>query len=336
MTSDQTAVADLSNRDFGRQILLGALAADSIAMPVHWYYNQAAIENDFGLIDQYHAPKREHPDSILWRSEYQPLNEKGDILRDQAQYWGQRGVHYHQFLEAGENTLNAQLALELFTMVRRTGHYDPERWLDFYVDFMLTPGRHRDTYVEEYHRHFFANYASGRKPINCGVRDIHIGGLVPVPALVAALGPRHPDIREIVQTHVALTHKDNEVLQAADAVVQILASVSRGEPLREAILDRASPWISRAKIKKWETAPDRVVIGGILSSACYIPDAFPAALFLAYRHAGRPADGICSNAQCGGDSCHRGAVLGALLATTGPLPETFIRGLSAAKHVNDD
>lgn len=336
MTGNEATAANLSMQEFGRRVLLGSLAADSVAMPVHWYYNQAAIEQDFGLIDQYHAPKREHPDSILWRSEYQPLNEKGDILREQAQYWGQRGIHYHQFLEAGENTLNAQLALELFCMVQRAGHYDPERWLDHYVEFMLTPGRHRDTYVEEYHRHFFANYASGRKPINCGVRDIHIGGLVPVPALVAALGPRHPDIREIVQTHVALTHKDAEVLQAADTVVQILSAVSRGENLREAILDRASPWISRAKIKKWETAPDRAVIGGILSSACYIPDAFPAALFLAYRHAGRPAVGICSNAQCGGDSCHRGAVLGALLATTAPLPETLICGLAAAKHIQDD
>lgn len=336
MTNKPLPIADLSPQAFGHQILLGALAADSVAMPVHWYYNQAAIERDFGLIDRYHAPKQQHPDSILWRSEYTPLNEKGDILREQAAYWGKRGVHYHQFLEAGDNTLNAQLATELFVLLRRAGHYDPERWLDHYVAFMLTPGRHRDTYVEEYHRHFFANYASGRKPINCGVRDIHIGGLVPVPALVAALGPRHPDLRDIVQTHVALTHKDREVLDAADALVKIFAVVSRGADLRETILDEAPAWISRAKLRDWEDAPDRVLVGSILSSACYIPDAFPAALALAYRHAGRPADGICSNAQCGGDSCHRGAVVGSLLAATGHLPETFVSGLTAADSILPD
>ena len=326
-------IENLSDISFGKQILLGAMVADSVAMPVHWYYNQSAIERDFGILDSYHSPKKIHPDSILWRSEYKPLNADGDILREQAQYWGKRGVHYHQFLTAGENTLNSLLAIELFELVQRSGHYDSTRWLDHYVNFMLTPQKHNDTYVEEYHRHFFTNYASGRKPINCGVRDIHIGGLVAVPALIAAIGPRHPDIREIVQSHVSLTHKDNDVLDAADVLVRILASVSLGADLREVILDEASQWISRAKIARWEDYPDRVVIGGMLSSACYIPDAFPAALFLAYRHAGKPANGICSNAQCGGDSCHRGSVVGSLLAATSPLPQSLIDGLIAAPRI---
>ena len=324
---------DISASSFGKQILLGAMVADSIAMPVHWYYNQSAIERDFGKLDSYHPPKKIHPDSILWRSEYKPLNADGDILREQAQYWGKRGVHYHQFLNAGENTLNSLLAIELFELVRRSGHYDATRWLDHYVNFMLTPGKHNDTYVEEYHRHFFTNYASGRKPINCGVRDIHIGGLVAVPALIAAIGPRHPDIREIVQTHVSLTHKDHEVLTAADVLVRILANISRGADLRESILEEASQWVSKAKIARWKDHPDRVVVGGILSPACYIPDAFPAALFLAYRHAGKPANGICSNAQCGGDSCHRGSVVGSLLAATSPLPKSLVDGLVATPRI---
>jgi len=126
------------------------------------------------------------------------------------------------------------------------------------------------------------------------------------------------------------------VLAAADVVVRILAAVSRGADLRETILDEAPAWISAAKLKKWEAAPDRIVIGGILSSACYIPDAFPAALFLAYRHAGRPADGICSNAQCGGDSCHRGSVVGSLLGATAPLPERLFTGLANASRVTGD
>ena len=322
-----------SEISFGQQVFLGALVADSIAMPVHWYYNQSAIERDYGILDAYQSPKKTHPDSILWRSEYKPLNADGDILREQSQYWGRRGVHYHQFLEAGENTLNSLLSIELFEMVRRSGHYDSTRWLDHYINFMLTPGKHNDTYVEEYHRHFFTNYSSGRKPINCGVRDIHIGGLTPVPALIAALGPRHPDIREIVQKHIALTHKDNDVLAAGDAIVRILAAVSIGASLQEAILDEASQWISKAKINRWADRPDRVVVGGILSSACYIPDAFPAALFLSYRHAHKAANGICSNAQCGGDSCHRGSVIGSLLAASSPLPEVLINRLVAAPRI---
>ena len=69
---------------------VGALCADALAMPVHWYYDRAALVRDYGKVERYQAPKNPHADSILWRSKYAPLNEKGDILHDQAQYWGQR------------------------------------------------------------------------------------------------------------------------------------------------------------------------------------------------------------------------------------------------------
>jgi len=319
---------------------LGSLIADAIAMPVHWYYDQRALVRDYPEFAAaepagYLAPKNPHADSILWRSSYTAANPKGEILHDQARYWGQRGIHYHQFLAAGENTLNQQLALELATQVKRDRDYDPERWLDRYVAFMLTPGRHRDTYLEEYHRHFFTNHAAGRKPINCGVRDVHIGGLVPVPALVAALGPKHPDLRRIVRLHVNLTHKDDEVLEAADIFARMLVRLCLGDDLRETILDEGRDWISAAKVREWDKHPDQVVVGSLLSSACYIPDAFPAALFLAWRHAGNFAAGVSANARVGGDNCHRGAVVGALLGASSPIPRGLVAGLQAHARVED-
>jgi ADP-ribosyl-[dinitrogen reductase] hydrolase len=318
----------------------GALVADAMAMPVHWYYDQRALMRDYPEFaapepPTYLPPRSPHADSILWRSSYTPLNEKGEILHDQAKYWGQRGIHYHQFLRPGENTLNYQLAVELAALVRRLGAYDPEAWLDRYVSFMLTPGMHRDTYVEEYHRHFFTNLASGRKPISCGVRDVHIGGLVPVPALVAALGPKHPDLRRIVRLHVSLTHKDDEVLEAADALARMLAKICGGEDLRGTILEEGSAWISAAKLKRWEREPDHAVVGGLLSSACYIPDAFPAALFLAWRHAGDIAAGVAANARVGGDNCHRGAVVGSLLGASSSIPHDLLDGLAVRGKVEE-
>jgi ADP-ribosylglycohydrolase len=324
---------------------LGALVADALAMPVHWYYDQRALERDYGTIAGYLPPHNPHPDSILWRSQWTPPAPKFDILRDQAASWGKRGVHYHQFLAAGENTLNSQLAVELFELVRRDRGYDAERWLERYVAFMLEPGRHRDTYVEEYHRHFFTNLAAGRKPVNCGVRDVHIGGLVPVPALVAALGPRHPDLRSIVRLHVSLTHKDDDVLAAADALVRILVDViprpdaptptgaESAAALRGAILEHGRDWISAAKLRGWQSLSDRQLVGSVLSSACYIDEAFPASLALAHRHAGDFAAGVCSNAQCGGDNCHRGAVVGSLLGATAGIPGPLLAGLATGGRV---
>ncbi len=311
--------------------LLGALAADAVAMPVHWYYDRAALARDYGQISTYLAPKNPHADSILWRSSYTALNERGDILHDQARYWGQRGVHYHQFLAAGENTLNYQLAARLHEQILSLGHYDADAWLDLYIDFMLTPGRHRDTYVEEYHREFFTNYARGRKPRACGVDDVHIGGLVPVAALFSTLAGTGADLPAVVKEHVGLTHKDKGVLQAADCLLKILVAVRGGEPLRAAILRHASDWISAAKVTAWSKEPDEVVVGRRLSPACYIPDAFPAALYLAWKYADNFGAGICANAQVGGDSCHRGAVVGALLGEANGVPEPWLTGLAFTK-----
>ena len=309
--------------------LLGALAADAVAMPVHWYYDRAALARDYGEVSSYLAPRNPHPDSILWRSSYTPLNARGDILHDQARYWGQRGVHYHQFLAAGENTLNFQLAARLHAQTVGLGRYDADAWLADYLDFLLTPGRHRDTYVEEYHREFFTNYARGRKPRACGVADVHIGGLAPVPALFAALADTPADVAAAVQAHVALTHRDEGVLRAAGCLVAILSAVRAGEPLRGAILGHASDWISAAKVNAWSREADEVVVGRRLSPACYITDAFPAALYLAWKYADDFEAGICVNARVGGDSCHRGAVVGALLGEANGVPARWRDGLVA-------
>jgi ADP-ribosyl-[dinitrogen reductase] hydrolase len=314
-------------------LLWGPLIADALAMPVHWYYDRAALRRDYGVVRDYQAPRNPHPDSILWRSEYVPLNDRGDILHEQAPYWGKRGIHYHQFLRPGENTLNLQLAKVLVESLIARGDYDADDYLQRYVDFMLTPGRHRDTYVEEYHRKFFINYARGFAPRKCGGSDIHIGGLAHV-GVLCAFFCGEPNIgREAVREHINLTHRAPEILHAADAMTRIICAVLGGSDLREAILEHGSDWLSKRTAEQWRQDPDEVVIGRRVSSACYIADAFPASLYLAWKYADDFAAGVLANANLGGDNCHRGAVLGAMLGAavgTDRMPSRFFNGLHAA------
>jgi ADP-ribosyl-[dinitrogen reductase] hydrolase len=305
----------------------GSLVADALAMPVHWYYDRDALKRDYGVVDHYLCPKKRHPGSILWRSKYEAINPRGDILRDQAQFWGEKEIHYHQFLQAGENTLNFKLASELYSFVTERGAYDADAWLDRYISRMLEPKWHQDTYVEEYHREFFSRYSKGKLPRDCGISDEHIGGLATVPALVAAIASAdHKVIRKTVQEHVGLTHRHEGVLKAADDLVQILLATSSGMPLREAIRTYASNWISTKKAEAWSDVPDEHVVGAHFSSACYIKEAMPASLYLAWKYHDNFTSGIVANAMVGGDNCHRGAVVGSLLATAaGSIPEKFIR-----------
>ncbi|MEZ4387115.1 MAG: ADP-ribosylglycohydrolase family protein [Candidatus Krumholzibacteriia bacterium] len=296
--------------------LWGLFIGDALAMPVHWYYDRAALRRDYGEVRDYLAPRNPHPDSILWRSSYQPENPDADILHDQAQYWGRPGVHYHQFLQAGENTLNLQLVRLLLEQIAAGGAYDPDRYLQGMVGFLRTPGAHRDTYAEEWLRGFFTNRARGHDLRRCAVKEKHVGGLAgPIALLV--LGHREPGLaRRAAHAHLQLTHVGPLMDAALDTVADILLPVLAGDSLRatiDAILDRGRSPLLQKPLRSWDRLDDLEVIGRKLSPACYVDDAVPAVVHLARRHHADPERALVANTMAGGDNCYRGAVLGALL-----------------------
>lgn len=320
-----------SIREIYKNSMLGSLAADALAMPVHWYYDTQKLDRDYGRLTSYVAPQNPHSDSILWRSRYIPRNARGNILHDQIKYWGQREIHYHQFLAAGENTINYQLGKELYLTILKYGVYDSDKWLERYIECMLDCGWHKDTYLEEYHRAFFDNYAKGLAPIDCGINDLHIGGLSHVPCLLSGLteiGVVDLDEQLLqVEKHVRLTHRNQHVSDAAAAMTHILYSLREGLDLRKALDSHAKPWASSGQFDTWTHFSDRTVIGRQLTMACYLPESFTASLYLCWKYAEDFSAGIIANAYCGGDNCHRGAVVGALLGAANGAPKKWIQGL---------
>ena len=319
---------------------LGSLVADAVSMPVHWYYDTRSLDRDYPNLRGYEAPRSSHPDSILWRSKYEPLNEEADILHAQAAFWGKPGVHYHQFLQRGENTLNFLLAAQLYRSTVRHGGYDKDRWLQIYVTSMRDPDWHRDTYVEEYHRAFFEIRARGKRLEKCGIDDLHIGGLAPVPALIAALDAlgevdsKHAC--KLVSEHVDLTHKNLRVRECSVALTHMLLAISQGVPLRESIAVFGKPWVSEKSLERWADSTDRAVVGQQYSPACYLPDSFKASLYLAWKYADDFSEGILANARVGGDNCHRGAVIGSLLAAANEIDKPWLKGLKIMERLRCD
>lgn len=320
-------------------MMWGSFIGDAHAMPAHWYYDRKALRRDYGWITDYLSPKNPHPDSILWRSHYKPLNPKGDILHQQSIYWGKRGVHYHQHLEPGENTLNLQLAHLLLQTLNQSGKYDSGAYLCRYRDFMLTPGSHHDTYIEECHRQFFTNYARGKKLRSCGGPDNHIGGLAS--AAILLFGSSEEDLNSakgIQVEHIRLTHHHSYLERAAFAYVQVLWHVLRGQDLRSAIETHATEFFSKRRVQSWIKMEDGEVIDRQFSSACYIDKAFPASLYLAWKYSDSFRDGIIANTNIGGDNCHRGAVVGALLgaaAGVNAIPDEWITRLKLSPQLRD-
>jgi ADP-ribosyl-[dinitrogen reductase] hydrolase len=84
---------------------------------------------------------------------------------------------------------------------------------------------------------------------------------------------------------------------------------------------------------------DLNVIGRLLSPACYIDQSLPAVLYLAARYADDFEAALIANANAGGDNCHRGAVLGAILgAALGfrAIPDRWIHGLQARAELEEE
>jgi ADP-ribosyl-[dinitrogen reductase] hydrolase len=297
--------------------LFGMFIGDALAMPVHWYYNTQALVNDYGTVTDYLRPRNPHPDSILWRSSFTPPPGTAEILHDQAQYWGKRDIHYHQFLQAGENTLNLQLARELLLLLEAEGSYSAASWLNRLITFMTTPGSHQDTYIEEYLRHFFSNYGKGQEPSCCGRKDEkHIGGFSLMLPLTIALSMNPAAAYEISLQHLALTHGGPVMRQWGALLSVTLLNLLQGETLSQSITAGAKQSALDLDVQTLQHLtdyPDSIVVGRHFSSACYVEQSVPATLYLALKYQNSPEDGMIANTMCGGDNAGRGAVLGALL-----------------------
>ena len=297
--------------------LTGMFIADALAMPVHWYYDTLALVRDYGRVTDYIQPKNPHPDSILHRSSYTPPDPSADILHDQAQYWGKKDIHYHQFLLPGENTLNLKLAREFILYLDGHKEYSAEEWLERMVAFLTTPGTHNDTYVEEYLREFFLKRSRGLPLTECGRKDEkHIGGFSLMLPLLIAYGDRPGHAVDLALNHLALTHGGAGMHRWGRLLGLLLADLLKGVAMTTAV--RAAAENSEVDLDidtlgSLRDYPDNTVVGMHYSSACYVDYAVPATLYLALKYQDAPEEGLIANTMCGGDNCGRGAVLGALL-----------------------
>jgi ADP-ribosyl-[dinitrogen reductase] hydrolase len=342
-----------------RGMLWGMFVGDALAMPAHWYYDVAALQRDFGTIRDYQEPPDHHPNSFLSQASTGASgrgSQSGDVVGDiilhgKKHLWSHPRRHYHFGLRAGDNTLNLLCARVLLRGMIAAGRYDSDGFLRAYIAFMTTPDSHNDTYAESYHRDFFANYARGVAPDQCAGAEGHdtasIGGLVSLPPVIAtAVRERDPaTVERSLLAHLRLTHRSAKLERHALALGSLLTQLLQDPaahvgPLAASLAESfgfpASQVVERVDR---ERRPDVDVIGSLLSPACYIDQSFPAVLYLAARYPDDFEAALVANTNVGGDNCHRGTVLGAILgAALGvqAIPQRWIQGLTSRAELEEE
>ncbi|ABA88593.1 ADP-ribosyl-glycohydrolase superfamily protein [Syntrophotalea carbinolica DSM 2380] len=341
------------HRNRAKAALASLFVGDSLAMPVHWYYNPDDIERAFpGGIQKLEAAPELHPSSIMSLHSTRQGGRSGCghqedgetrevvgkvILKGRRHLWNQPNRHYHHGMQAGDNTLNAHCARVLMrSIITNNGCYNQDHFLKSYIDFMTAdPPRHRDTYAESYHRGFFANFIAGKRLNQCGARTHDtpsMGGLVTIgPLAIHELlqGYDLEQVKAVCRKHLFLTHPDDSLGRICDGYVALISGLLMRKPEEQPqqyLLVAAQTTlgidleglVARAR-------SDREVVGGKYSTACYINDSWPSLLYLAYKYLDAPREALLANTNLGGENAHRGAVLGGIvsLASSRTVDEWF-------------
>ena len=366
-----------------KNALWGLFIADSISMPVHWYYKREYIKNEFGAIDGYNKASHPHPESFMVGGDYHPdvqtakkLHRPFDILHEHINFYNtsysdlkidlkvhegehknpmpllDERYHYHHGLEAGENTLGANLVRVLIRSVIKNGEYSQDSFLDDFIMYMTTPGQNRDAYSEVYIRDWFENYSKGIAPELCANSQHHRwsigshGGIIR-PLILSLTAKSSYDGVGIAVDHQNLTHRSQNVSSALSQLVPLLFDLinddSPMDTLKSTTQEIALVKIHGSELSRkyaaamgpsnipkddmWKIhteftderlseilpdATDENMITTRFATSCYPEHGVPLILYFLYKNSFDFKRSILDNVNAGGDNVHRGMILGAL------------------------
>jgi len=359
LTEQSAPVQTGLRRARAKAALANLYIGDALSMPVHWFYNPGNILTAFPPhgIQQMEAAPDKHPSSIMalhstsrggrgsQEIKHQPEVVGDVILKGRRPYWGRPNGHYHHGMQAGENTLNAWWASWVMNSLTRNGGYHIDQWVNEYIKLMTAdPPVHPDTYAESCHRGFFANYAAGKDPANCGALTHDtpsMGALVSVAPLALALLSSEPleTVQQHCRQHVWLTHPDKELMNVVDSYVALMDTLlNRGldEPV-DAALELSASVIPGTYLRTLvgQKRGDAHVVGRLYSLACYISDSWPSVCYLAAKYYTDPRKALLINTNLGGENAHRGSVLGSIIGLASSRYDAqFYTSLAQHKHLD--
>ncbi|MGF1448302.1 MAG: ADP-ribosylglycohydrolase family protein [Opitutales bacterium] len=319
----------------------GTFIGDALSMPTHGYSSPDHIERDYGWPGDYRAPGPPHPDSPLYRTHYERLNERNAIMHTREQSWRVPGAHPHAGLTAGDNTINLQLARVLLESLEACRGYDPEDYLRRYVDFFLNPDGNADHYITHAHREFFKNYARGKDLRQCGMQGTHLDGVVLCLPLMLLHARDLRTMKQVACAHLALTHRGEAVARGVEFACETLHYMLEGFDVETALFERVGReryTFLTMPYRRWrDQYDDRYVVAHELGRGPLCEEAIPLILYLAIKYHADPELALATNASLGGDNAHRGAILGALLGAVNgceAIPGEWVEGLTACAELD--
>lgn len=283
-------------------LVLGSLAADSLALGAHWVYDQEALLKTFGRVTDLRAPL---PQS------YHPRKRQGEQ------------THY------GDQTL---VLLDSLAAVGAYDHADfANRWQQLWKNY--------PDYLDHATKETLANLATGGGPSDSEELG-GAARIAPLLALLAN-EPLETQIAA-ARAQTSLTHGTPIAQDAAEFITRVVHAILAGAEIWPAIEQAAkaqyavlSPTEILARVEATRHL-DTSAAADELGQACPAEQAIPTILAILQRHAADPETALIENVMAGGDSAARALTLGMILGARygkDSIPARWREGLVHAPRI---
>ncbi|MBI4804965.1 MAG: ADP-ribosylglycohydrolase family protein [Desulfovibrio sp.] len=292
--------------DRSKSMVLGSFLGDSLALGVHWIYDQKTIATLHGRLD---ALKAAGPGS------YHPTKLAGDF------------THY------GDQTL------VLLESLAEKGGFDSAdfsaRWLN------LFQGGYTG-YVDKATSATLSQLAAGWEPQDAGSVSDDLSGAARIAPLVYAYRVDVEAMVKACRSQTAMTHNNGKVVDAAEFFARTAHAVLAGTPpvraMESALADRlpGSPLHGWFKDGVDASGEDSIQAVARFGQSCHIDGAFQSTVQLIARHQDHPGEALVDSAMAGGDSAARNLLVGMVLCAwkgIESLPSAWLQTLTRREKI---
>jgi ADP-ribosylglycohydrolase len=294
-------------REKPKAMVLASLAADSLALGVHWIYNTNVIDKKFGRVETYLKPVR---------PTYHPTKALGEF------------THY------GDQTMI------LLDSVSTCAGFDlddfSQRWQSLFENY--------NGYFDNATKGTLENIKSGKSPSEAGSDSDDLAGASRIAPLLYIYREDPEKLIASAAAQTAFTHNNLHVIQSAKFIATVTHHVLTGISPVSAIERVKREEFNSAPFSEWVEvglqSVEKDTRQAILDfgQMCETAAAFPGVIHLIAKYENDLKQALVENVMAGGDSAGRGLSVGMVLGAhlgMDAIPQKWLTDMKAYRRIAD-
>jgi len=291
----------------GKSMVLASFVADSLALGVHWIYDTARIEKDYGRVDAFLKPASDS---------YHFSKERGEF------------THYGDQTFVLLESLAAKRGFDLDDFAAR--------WRRLFEDY--------DGYYDQATKATLQNFSLDKRPLDAGSASNDLSGASRVAPLVFCYQDDLDTLVAAARDQTKMTHNNPDVIDGAEFFVRVSWLVLRGTPPIRAMEEVSSERFYKSRLWHWvkdgieSKAAESVSVIARFGQSCHVDEAFAGVVHLITKYENNLEEALVQGVMAGGDSAGRGMVVGMVLGAylgEQSLPEQWVSGLQRRWEIMD-